>query len=350
MMLAPLLLDDPAWYGPATATFPVQFPGDPYDPVRNDVRVRFLGERNEREERAATFDPALGSWQATLYASQGGRYRAVLVRNGKEALVEPVEGIVEVKRQEGLGVVLAGDGRADRLILDVGGPWVGVGADLGADATPERVAALAAAGATWVRLAPPADPMLPESLDAFGATMEAVARNRLFYTLAVPESSSAAWRRYAVARFGATPYLVQWEGPADLADPWKRATASTATPWNGLFENRPGPFLVKEGDVARIKALNAVLGASEWAKWTSPRAWKGDGAKGVGESDRLLLVAEAGAKLVGVPLADGTYDLTTADPATGGSTIGITQVAHGALTMPVPGERLFALRRRLGPG
>ena len=344
-MLAALLPDATAWYGPATVTFPVQFPGDPFDSKRNDVRVRFLGERNEREERLAVFDPELGAWRATLYAPKGGRYRAILVRNGKDVLVEPEEGIVELERRERLGMVKAIDGRPDRLVFDVGGAWVGVGADLGADPNPEMVDALAEAGANWVRLAPPDAP------DArFERTMDAVVRQRLFYTLAVPATSAEAWRRDVLARYGGSPYLVQWEAAGGIDDPWRRATASTATPWDGLFENRPGPFVVRPNDLSRVKALRAVLDASGWADWTAPRAWTGEGAKGVAESDRLLLLARPGAKLTGVPLADGTYDLTTADPATGASTLGTMTVAHGTLTMPIPGERFFALRRRLGAG
>ena len=341
-MLAPLLLQALAWYGPATVTFPVQFPGDPGDPKRNDVWVRFLGERDEREERTAIFDPELGVWRATLYARHGGQYRAILVRNGKDTLVEPAEGIVDLDPRKGLGLVKASEDRPDRLILDVGGPWVGVGADLGADATPEKVVALANAGANWVRLAPPAAPN-----PAFEAAMESVVSRGLYYTLAVPASSTAAWRRGVLARYGMTPYLVGWDSPGPVEDPWKRGNVSTATPWAGLFENRPGPFVVRADDVARVKALNAVLAASDWADWVAPQTWAGEGAKAVGESDRLLLLAERGAKLEGVPLADGTYDLTTADPATGASTLGTTVVAHGALAIPVPGERFFALRRRL---
>lgn len=346
-MLVPVVLDDPAWYGPATVTFPVQFAGDPFDPARNDVRVRFLGERDEREERVATYDPVTGAWRATLFAPKGGRYRAILLRNGKETTLDPLEGIVEITREPGLGVVLAQGQRTDRLILDTGGAWTGVGADLGASATAERVDALAKSGATWVRLAPPADPLAPESLDSFGTTMDAVARNGLFYTLAVPEGSAAEWRRYALARYGASPYLVQWEASTDLGDPWKRATTSSATGWEGLFENRPGPFVVKEGDAGRMKALRAVVETSGWVGWGTPRAWKGQGAQGVGESDRLILVAKPGAKLTGVPLGEGTYDLTTADPATGKTVMGTVRVEHGTLPMPVPSERFFVLRRRL---
>ena len=342
-MFLPLVVEDALWYGPATATFAVQFPGDPYDPVRNDVRVRFIGDKKQREERAATFDPSLGAWRATLYAKEGGSYRAVLVRNGKEALTEPEEGIVDLKYERDLGVLPAKSAREDRLALDSGAAWSGIGPDLDASATPERIDALADAGATWVRLTPPADP-LPD-VAPFNAVMDAVARRGLAYTLVLPGTSSPAWRRYALARYGASPRLVQWEAPADLADPWSRATATTAVPWDALFENRPGPFLAAE--LARIKALRAVVDRSGWKDWKTPRVWKGQGAKGVGESDRLILVATPGAKLAAIPLADGTYDLTTVDPATGESRTGETRVEHAALSVPVPAERFFVLRRRL---
>ncbi len=330
-MLAALALQDAAWYGPATVTFLVQFPGDPNDPARNDVRVRFLGDKSQREERVATFDPVLGAWRATLYAKAGGSYRAILVRNGKEALVEPEEGIVELKYQRGLGLIVKGP-REDRLHLDTGETWVGVGADLAEGATPERIDALADAGANWVRLASPSE-------DA----MESVVRRDLAYTLALPEGAD---RRAVLARYGASPRLVSWEA-AGLRDPWSRPTVSTASTWNTLFENRPGPFLVAPGDFSRVKALRSLLETSGWAEWKTPRVWKGAGAKGVAESDRLILVATPGAKLTGVPLADGTYLLTTLDPTTGESKTGETRVEHAALTLPLPGERFFVLRRKL---
>ena len=354
-MLALLVADDVSWYGPATVTFPVQFPGDPFDRTRNDLRVRFLGERAEREERPAVFDPVLGAWRCTLYAQHGGRYRAILFRTVKEgkkgepkekdALVEPAEGIVELRLDDGLGIVRPGP-RPDRLALDIGKPWVGIGADLGATATPERIDALARAGANWVRLALPDGPLDPDALEPFGDAVSEAAKDGLWFTLAIPASASQAWRDYALARFGSSPRLAQWEAPADLADPLHRATISTATPWSGLFENRPGPFLVRPDDPNRLRALKSLLDASDWANWLTPRPWTVVGAKGVAESDRLILVAEPGARLTGLPLAEGVYDLTTFDPATGGSTLGTVRVEHGAIAVPLPSERFFALRRR----
>ena len=198
-MLALLAADGPAWYGPVTVTFPVQFAGDPFDRTRNDVRVRFLGERAEREERPAVFDPILGAWRATLYAHQGGRYRAILFRRGqdgkeKDALVEPTEGIVELRATDGLGVVQASPDRSDRLALDTGGPWVGLGTDLGATATADRIDALARAGANWVRLASADDPLDPDALDTFGEAMAAAARDGVRVT---PRGARLGLRRLA---------------------------------------------------------------------------------------------------------------------------------------------------------
>jgi hypothetical protein len=346
-MIVPLLLEDAVWYGPATATFFVQFPGDPFDGAKNDVRVRFIGDRNQREERVAYFDPTVGAWKATLYSKHDGSYRAVLVRNGKESQVEPSEGILDLPRTESVGLVLAKSGRQDRLTTDAGQPWVGLGVDLGTSATAERVNALAAAGASWVRVVPPTDLWDDRAADTLGEAMAAIERRGLGYTLAVPKNASSAWQRYALARFGSSPRLVGWEGGDNLADPWSRATVPSAVSWEGLFENRPGPFLVDGDDLAQLKALRTVLQSSGWAEWQSPRPWEGEGAKGVGESDRLILMASKGAKLTGVPLADGTYDLTIVDPKNGTSTVAQTRVEHATLRLDLPGERFFVLRRRL---
>ncbi|RYG21248.1 hypothetical protein EON82_19150 [bacterium] len=343
-MILPLLSEDVVWYGPATATFLVQFAGDPFDGAKSDVRVRFIGDRSQREERIAYFDPILGAWKATLYAKAGGSYRAVLIRNGKEASVEPTEGILDLDRADNVGIVLAMPGRPDRLCMDTGVPWVGLGADLGTSPTADKVDELAKAGANWVRVTTPAEPWAD---DSFGAVMDAIAKRGLGYTLVVPKDVSSAWRRYALARFAASPRLIGWEGDPKLSDSWSRPTEPMADPWDGLFENRPGPFVVERSDLSRLKALRAVLKASEWADWQSPRRWRGEKAKGVVESDRLILAAIPGAKLTGVPLADGDYDLTTVDPATGASTVGRTRVEHATLDLAVPAERFFVLRRRL---
>ena len=346
-MILPLLLEDVVWYGPATVTFYVQFPGDPFDGAKNDVCVRFIGDRSQREERPAYFDPILGAWKATLYAKQDGSYRAVLVRNGKDALVEASEGIVDLRRDDTAGILLAPPTRNDRLTMVNGRPWVGLGVDLGSSATAEKIDALADAGATWVRIVPPEDLWSDASMGSFSEAVDEIERRGLGYTLVVPKGASAAWQRYAAARFGASPRLVSWEGQKGLPDPWTRPVVPAALGWDGLFDNRPGPFVVEGSDLARIKALRAVLQSSGWAEWQSPRIWQGSGAKGVGESDRLILMASPGATLTGIPLADGTYNLTTVDPKTGASTVGQTRVDHAALNLEAPRESFFVLRRKL---
>ena len=344
-MILPLVVADAKWCGPVTATFLIQFAGDPYDAKRNDVKVVFLGDKSQREERPAYFDPDRGAWRAILFTATPGRYRPKLVRNGKDALTDSEEGILDLRANDDTGLLPTPPRRPDRLVFDTGNPWVGVGADLGKGATVARVDALADAGANWVRIAPPDDPFDPDALDAFGDAMDEAARRGLRFTFAPSTNPSDAWRRYVLARFGGSPWLLQWEAPID--DPWKRPVASTAVPWPALFEDRPGPFLVKEGDTTRMRALHTVVEKSGWSEWRTPQVWKVEGAKGVGDGNRLIAVAAPGAKLTGLPLADGTYDLTTIDPATSGTTTETARVARGSVTVATPGERFFVLQRKV---
>lgn len=343
-MILPPLVEDGAWYGPASATFLVQFPGDPYDPKRNDVRVVFLGEKSGREERPAFFDPVQGAWRARLFTKTPGRFRPTLVRNGKAMQTEPQEGIVEALPAPGVGILKPKGEGETRFRFDTGKVWAGVGADLGASATPARIDTLADSGATWVHLSIPHGKLPDDALVAFGDLLDAVERRGLDVTLSIPLEASAAWRRYALARLGDSPRLVQWNSPVD--DPWKRAAVSTSTPWPSLFENRPGPFIVREGDAARIRALRTVLEKSDWTEWRAPQAWKAEGAKGVADGDRMILVTALGAKLKTLPLADGSYDVTTIDPSSGATTTETMRVSAAALALPTPGERFFVLKRK----
>lgn len=339
MMLA-LAAETPVWYGPATATFQIQFAGDPLDVTRNDVKVRFLGDKSQREERTAFFDPALGSWRAILFSKEPGSYRPVLIRNGQEVEVEPKEGIVDLARTDA-GLLPAKGARPDRWTLDTGDPWIGYGADLGDSPTAAQVIAVANAGATWVRVGLPAD----EPNDAWNEALETIERRGLTYTLALPKGCSVGWRRYAVARFGASPYLVQWDGGDEMADPWARAGSSTAVGWQGFFQNQPGPFLVPMGETGRLKALRAVIEASDWADWQAPKVWKGAAGNGVGERDRLVAVVSSG-KLTNLPIADGAYDVTVADPGTGAVAKEEGKVVGSAITLQIPAERFVVLRLR----
>ncbi|HZH98718.1 MAG TPA: hypothetical protein VEX38_07080, partial [Fimbriimonadaceae bacterium] len=104
------------WYGPATVEFQVQWPGNPYDPEQNDVRVVFTGSRGEKVERLAYFDR--GSWRASLVAPNGGRYRPVLLRNGATSIQEAVPPVVELKEKMAFGFVRNDEIAANRFRSD----------------------------------------------------------------------------------------------------------------------------------------------------------------------------------------------------------------------------------------
>lgn len=338
-MLVPLLLgskvldgEEKVWYGPAVVSFQVQFPGDPRDGKRNDVKVRFLGEKGQREERPAYFDEDLGAWRAVLWSTQPGEYRATLVRNGKDALIEPEEGIISVREASPLGLLVTSP-RPDRLLLDTGETWVGVGVALSPGATPDRIKEIATAGANWVGL--------PSSSPALADVAEA---NHLAYTLPMDADT-----RYATARWGRSVRLVQWQAATTIEDGWNRPTVATTTSWEALFRNAPGPFAVPDDAAAigRIKALKRLLDVSDWAHWQSPQTWAGEEAEGVAESDRMIVWNRSGKALARVPLANGTYDLTTIDLAGGASTLTRVEVSAATVHLPTGEPRLYSLRRRL---
>ena len=60
----------------------------------------------------------------------------------------------------------------------------------------------------------------------------------------------------------------------------------------------------------------------------------------------MILVASLGAKLKSLPLADGSYDVTTIDPSSGATTTETMRVSAAALALPTPGERFFVLKRK----
>ncbi len=341
-MILPFVAEAVVWYGPATVSFPVQFAGDPFDPVRNDVRVRFIGDKNQREERLAYFDSRLGVWRAILYSNSAGSYRAVLVRNGSEVEVEATEGIIELKRSD-VGVLPAKQTRENRWSLDTGDDWVGFGSIVSASSTVRDVNALADAGANWLWIRPP---FAPEPSADWEELMEAVEKRGFYYTIQMRDDATPAWRRYCLARYGTSPRLVQWDTKTKVEDPWGRG-ASSAAPWDTLFENQRGPFYTTPTDFALVKALKTTLEVSDWARWRSARAWKIPGADGVAESDRMILDVSPGARIVGAPLADGSYDMTTIDRSTGHSASGTAQVSHGAFDFKGANHAFLVLRRRV---
>ncbi|MFN3683411.1 MAG: cellulase family glycosylhydrolase [Fimbriimonadaceae bacterium] len=106
-MLATIAGGATGWFGPAEATLNVRFPGNPWDPEQNDVRVRFSGPDGVREERLAFFDGR--SWRVRLVAKVSGRYVGEVWRNGSKA--------------EAGSVVLTLDRSLPKGFVRRGGPW-----------------------------------------------------------------------------------------------------------------------------------------------------------------------------------------------------------------------------------
>jgi len=143
------------WYGPATASFETQFAGNPYDPVTNDVRVRFMSTDGKKIERLAYYMD--GTWRADLVAEKSGEYTPVLVRNGVELLDAPcVQTRVLVENQLDHGYLHPDPNYPNRFRFDDGSPFVPVGHNLGWPSTGKltseaQIAKMGENGLTWTR-------------------------------------------------------------------------------------------------------------------------------------------------------------------------------------------------------
>lgn len=114
------------WYGPATATFDVDFPGNPYDPAVNDVRVLFTSKAGKKLERLAYYDE--GAFRAVLVAPEPGEYTATLFRNGNAMQQTATEGKISLKNPMPRGFLRLKNGR---FRFDDGTPYVPLGMNLG---------------------------------------------------------------------------------------------------------------------------------------------------------------------------------------------------------------------------
>jgi hypothetical protein len=159
-MLAAILLSasdlPPVWYGPQTVTFNVQVTGNPYDPAQNDLRVRFMPEKGAAEERIAYVDYD-GTIKATLVSHTSGRFRAVLVRNGKDMLEPPAEGLIELQTKLTNGFIRVDSEHKNRFTWESGEPYYPVGFNLGwqnGDLIPmaDEISKMASNGVNWTRI------------------------------------------------------------------------------------------------------------------------------------------------------------------------------------------------------
>jgi hypothetical protein len=146
-----------AWYGPATATFPSQFSGDPYDPSENDVHVRFVGKGGIFENRLAFFNAEIGSWQAILVSHRRGTFEAQLYRNGKRVPGKDKEGPIKLMVPLPHGFVRPDPRHDNRFAWDDGVGFTPIGFDLawqnqGIIPLPDQIAKMGAAGVNWTRI------------------------------------------------------------------------------------------------------------------------------------------------------------------------------------------------------
>lgn len=258
------------WYGPATASFETQFAGNPYDPVTNDVRVRFTSPEGKKLERLAYFSD--GAWRADLVAETAGDYTPVLVRNGIELPDAPcAQSRILLESQLPHGFLHPDPNYTNRFRFDDGSPFVPVGHNLGWPSTgklsnEDQLARMGDYGLTWTRIWasnwadrnpwwPSNDPYaIPKELwppamsslarvqhacDVHGEYFQLVLFNHGafstkvdadwaknpwnsanggflktpadFFTDAEARRRTKMWLRYAVARFGSDPNLMAFE-------------------------------------------------------------------------------------------------------------------------------------------
>jgi hypothetical protein len=274
------------WYGPATASFATQFAGNQYDPVTNDVRVRFVSSEGKKLERPAYFSD--GAWRADLVAEKPGEYTATLVRNGVELPDAPcTESMILVEDKLDHGYLHPDPDYPNRFLFDDGSPFVPVGHNLawqtpGKMPTAAQISKMGENGLTWTRFWatevdgrnpwwPINDPyalsqeLWPSALDSLSAVAHACDISGLFFQLVLFDHVSLStgpdgtwsknpwnaanggflkspvefftdseaklrtkmWLRYAVARYSSDPNLMSFE----LFDEIENTDAATKGHW-----------------------------------------------------------------------------------------------------------------------
>ncbi|MGV3614794.1 MAG: hypothetical protein ACO1SV_05595 [Fimbriimonas sp.] len=271
LTLSAVALPPKTWYGPATATFNVEFAGNPYDPAENDVRVRFLGPKGDPIERIAYYDEAESAWKAVLVTSEPGKYQPKLFRNGVEKIEPPVEGLLDVTEPLKGGYIRTDSNVANRFRRDDGTRYVPLGFNLawqtgGLLPMAEQIGKLGKTGGNWTRIWanhwdaknpwwPQSDPQAPltelwepaiqkwqtlvDACDKNGVAFQMVffhhgafssrvnpnwpdhpwnAKNggflkdaADFFTDAEAKRRAKIWLRYAVARWAHSPSVMAWE-------------------------------------------------------------------------------------------------------------------------------------------
>ena len=279
----------PRWYGPATASFPVEFAGNPYDSEVNDIRVRFTDEKGAVTERLGYYDD--GEFKAVLVADHPARWTAVLIRNGQKVQQANREGILEVRDSLPHGYIRVDPILKNRFVYDDGTPYVPIGlnqawADGKPESTIDTIRRMSDAGMTWSRIwsaswegknpwfpsnqdKPAPGEMWAPALDFWQKEIDEISKTQVafqfvlhnhgsvssmvdpnwndnpwnaakggflkdpveFFTDAEAKRRTKMWLRYAVARYGWSPSILAWE----LFNEVENTNAGRTNQWPVVF-------------------------------------------------------------------------------------------------------------------
>lgn len=275
------------WYGPQTVAFRLATVGNPYDPTQNDVRVVFSGPNGKNERRLAYYDD--GVWKATLLSQTKGRYRPVVMLNGKSGASLPP---VDLTRKLSQGFVRVGGPKG--FALDDGTPYWPLGHNLAWASgpigdLPAYLGTMGAQGLNWARIwadhwdeknpfwptrapMPKEGEMSPAVLRKWDAIVSAADKAGVrfqltlfhhgpwstrvnsnwgenpwnvknggwlktpsdFFTDPKAQALSRAWLRYAVARWGHSPAIMAWElfNEVQWCDPFYEKRGAIVGTWH----------------------------------------------------------------------------------------------------------------------
>jgi hypothetical protein len=259
------------WFGPETVSFNVAFAGNPYDIEKSDMRVLFIDGKGRKTERLAYYDETEAAWKAVLLADHPGKYRPILLRNGKEMETQPEPDLIDIGTKPELPGFVRRD-PADKLHFryDDGSAYIPLGFNLGWQSSglpdmPDMLRTMGRNGVNWSRIwacnwdgknpwwpmddTPPSDRMWPKAFERWdqlvGAAEDAgisfqfvlfhhgefstrvnpnfpdnpwnkakggfLEKAADFFTDPEAKRRAKMWLRYAVARWGHSTSVMAWE-------------------------------------------------------------------------------------------------------------------------------------------